>query len=219
MRVLIKDVRCRKCGTAVDPLCKYCPVCGTNLEEAFIITIADILKNLQDEIEAKLRMIEEREEALANREMELERKEREYRERLERVYEKERELEGREMRLEEKEMNLMLRYEEIIRKEKELNEREHKLLAREKEIVGMLAEIGKSGENYIEIGKKLKMLDEMLEEHEAELRKLEAERQKIIEMEKGLFGKMEEREEKECRICGSLNSARSKKCKVCGAEL
>ncbi|MEM4160479.1 MAG: hypothetical protein QW531_00685 [Thermoplasmata archaeon] len=223
MRVLIKEVRCRKCGTAVDPMCKYCPVCGTNLEEALVITIGDILKNIQDEIESKLRMIEEREEALSQREIELERKEQEYRERLERLYARERELDEHEAKLQAKEIELTRKYEEILRREKELNEKEHKLLAREKEIVKMLEEVGKSVPDktaYAEIGEKLRMIDEMLEEHEQEIRKIEAEREKIRELELALQHAKEQRmAEIECPVCGSINPPGNKKCRICGSKI
>lgn len=221
MRVLIKDVRCRTCGTSVDPMCKHCPVCGTNLEEALVITIGDILKNIQDEIDAKLRTIEEREEALVHRENELERKERDYRERLERLYRREHELDEFEARLQEKEIELTRKYEEVILREKELNEKEHNLLTKEKEIVKMLAEIGSKVQDksdYPEIGKKLQIIDEMLAEHEMELKKIEAEREKIREMERYIHDtRALEIREQECSICGSINSPGNKRCRICGS--
>ncbi|MCX8174372.1 MAG: hypothetical protein N3F63_07195 [Thermoplasmata archaeon] len=223
MRVLIREVRCRTCGTSVDPMCKYCPVCGTDLEEALVITIGDILKNIQDEIDSKLRMIEEREEALVQRENELEMKERDYRERLERLYRREHQLDEFEARLQEREIELARKYEEVLRKEKELNEKEHKLLAKEKEIVRMLAEIGSNVPDksaYPEIGKKLQMIDEMLVEHEQELRKIENERQKIREIEQSLQKYKEaEMKETECSVCGSMNPPGNKRCRICGSPL
>lgn len=223
MRVLIKDIRCRTCNTHVDPMCKYCPVCGTNLEEALVLTIGDVLKNIQDEIDAKLRMIEEREEALVQRENELEMKEKNYRERVERLYRREHELDEFEAKLQEKEIDLARKYEEVIQKERELNEKEHKLLAKEKEIVRMLAEIGRSVPDksvYHEIGMKLQMIDEMLEEHEQELRKIEMERQKIREIEHTLEKSRDiEMCELECSICGSINSSSNKRCRICGSPL
>ncbi|MEM3396731.1 MAG: hypothetical protein QW620_02310 [Thermoplasmata archaeon] len=223
MRVLIKEVRCRTCGTSVDPMCKHCPVCGTNLEEALVITIGDILKNIQDEIDSKLKIIEEREEALVKRESELEIKERDYKERLERLYKREHELDEFEARLQEKEIEITRKYEELIQREKELNEKEHKLLAKEKEIVKMLAEIGRAVPDksvYPEIGKKLQMIDEMLEEHEHELKKIEIEREKIREIERSIREAREaEIQELECSVCGSINAPGNKRCRICGSYL
>ncbi|MGB9636435.1 MAG: hypothetical protein ACPL1Y_04200 [Thermoplasmata archaeon] len=223
MRVLIKEIRCRSCGTVVDPMCKFCPVCGTNLEEAFVITIGDILKNIQDDIEAKMREIEEREEALAVRESALEKKERDYRERLERLYLKEHELEEYETRLKEKEIEIAKKYDEIIQKEKELNEKEHKLLLKEKDIIRMLEDIGKYAldkDTYPEIAMKLKMMDELLEEHEKELRKIEEERLQITRLEEELQRMhTESRGTIECPLCGSINPDTNKRCRICGAGI